>query len=101
LKVIANDLKDIANKEQAQVRPVFLLAYIAYNTGNERMAAGYLDLAEQRAGGKDPLIQKIRQRWTLPAAGEAPAAEPQAKPAEQSAPVEPAPEKPDRSQQTK
>jgi hypothetical protein len=101
LKVIANDLKDIANKEQAQVRPVFLLAYIAYNTGNERMAAGYLDLAEQRAGGKDPLIQKIRQRWTLPAAGETPAAEPAVKPADQSAPVEQAPEKPDRSQQTK
>jgi hypothetical protein len=101
LKVIANDLKDIANKEQSQVRPVFLLAYIAYNTGNERMAGGYLDLAEQRAGGKDPLIQKIRQRWTLPAAGEAPAAEPAAKPAEQTAPAEQAPEKPDRSQQTK
>ena len=100
LKVIANDLKDIANKEQNQVRPVFLLAYVAYNSGNERMAAGYLDLAEKRAGGKDPLITKIRQRWTLPAAEETPAAEPAA-PAEQSAPTQKSEAKPDRSEQTK
>jgi hypothetical protein len=103
LKVIANDLKDIANKEQNQVRPVFLLAYVAYNSGNERMAAGYLDLAEKRAGGKDPLIPKIRQRWTLPAAEEAPAAEPAepSVPAEKAAPAEQPEAKPDRSEQTK
>ncbi len=85
LKVIANDLKEIANKEQDQVRPVFLLAYIAYNSGNERIAVGYLDLAEKRAGGKDPLIKKLRQHWTLPAVeGEAPASAQPAAPAPQA-----------------
>jgi hypothetical protein len=80
LKVIANDLKEIANAEQNQARPVFLLAYVAYNSGNERMAAGYLDLADKRSGGKDPLIKKIRDHWTLPA----PEAEPA--PAESAVP---------------
>ncbi len=81
LKIIANDLKQIANTEQEQVTPVFLLAYVAYNSGNERMAAGYLDLADKRAGGKDPLINKIREYWTLPATEEAaPAQEPVAEP---------------------
>ena len=70
LKVIANDLKEIANKEQSQVTPVFLLAYVAYNSENEAMAAGYLDLADKRAGGKDALIKRIREHWTLPAAEE-------------------------------
>lgn len=67
LRVIANDLKEIANTEQSQVTPVFLLAYVAYNSENERMAAGYLDLADKRSGGKDPLIARIREYWTLPA----------------------------------
>jgi hypothetical protein len=93
LKVIANDLKDIANKEQTQVRPVFLLAYVAYNSGNERMAAGYLDLADKRAGGKDPLIKKIREHWTLPAAEEPPVEAPAGQPAP--------PATPDRSEQAK
>ncbi|MGB7160558.1 MAG: hypothetical protein WBD40_21010, partial [Tepidisphaeraceae bacterium] len=83
LKVVASDLKEIANAEQSQARPVFLLAYIAYNSGNERMAAGYLDLADKRSGGKDPLIKKMREHWTLPAAEEAPAP---------AAPSEPAPQ---------
>ena len=81
LKVIANDLKEIANKEQTQVTPVFLLAYVAYNSENEPMAAGYLDLADKRAGGKDPLIKKIREHWTLPAAEEVEAAPASAEPA--------------------
>ena len=82
LKVIANDLKEIANKEQAQVTPVFLLAYVAYNSENERMAAGYLDLADKRSGGKDALIKKIREHWTLPAGEEVEGA-----PAEPAAPA--------------
>lgn len=82
LKVIANDLKEIANKEQSQVTPVFLLAYVAYNSENERMAAGYLDLAEKRSGGKDPLIKKIRQYWVLPGTEQSAPAEPTQEPVE-------------------
>src|SRR5262249_7098675 len=66
LQFLVKDLKEIANKEKTQSRPVFLLAYIAYNTGNERMAAGYLDLAEKRAGMSDPFYKTVREHWSLP-----------------------------------
>jgi tetratricopeptide (TPR) repeat protein len=66
LQFLVKDLKEIANREKTEARPVFLLAYVAYNTGNERMAAGYLDLAEKREGGKDPLYPLIRKHWSLP-----------------------------------
>ena len=88
LKVIANDLKEIANKEQTQVTPVFLLAYIAYNSENEPMAAGYLDLAEKRAGGKDALIKKIREHWTLPEAEKVEAAPASAEPVAPAPPAD-------------
>jgi hypothetical protein len=66
LEFLVRDLKEIANQEQKQARPCFLLAFIAYNTGNERQAAAYLDLAEKRAGGNDPLYPLIRKHWSLP-----------------------------------
>lgn len=66
LRTLVNDLKEIARVEERQARPVFLLAYIAYNSGNERMAGGYLDLAEKRAGGNDPIYKLIRDHWKLP-----------------------------------
>jgi tetratricopeptide (TPR) repeat protein len=66
LEYLVKDLKEIAHAEQRSPRPVFLLAYIAYNTGNERAAAGYLDLAERRAGGNDPIIRLMREHWALP-----------------------------------
>ena len=67
LAFLVTDLKGIAKREQKESRPLFLLAYIAYNTGNERRAAAYLDLAEKRAGGKDPFFALIRKHWELPA----------------------------------
>lgn len=66
LEYLVKDLKEVAKQETRQARPVFLLAYIAYNTGNERMAAAYLDLAEKRAGANDPLYPLIRKHWSLP-----------------------------------
>ncbi|HMB94578.1 MAG TPA: hypothetical protein VKK61_00925 [Tepidisphaeraceae bacterium] len=66
LTFVTKDLKEIANREQKESRPLFLLAYIAYNTGNERRAAAYLNLAEKRAGGNDPFFQLIRKYWALP-----------------------------------
>ena len=68
LQFLVNDLKQIQQKNPTESRPVFLLAYINYNTGNERMAAAYLDLAEKRAGGNDTFFSMIRSHWTLPAA---------------------------------
>jgi tetratricopeptide (TPR) repeat protein len=84
LQFLVKDLKEIANKEKTLSRPVFLLAYIAYNTGNERMAAGYLDLADKRAGGNDSFYKMVRSHWDLPQDqprdSEAPTTQPQATP---------------------
>ena len=66
LRYLTKDLKDIANREKTESRPVFLLAYVAYNTGNERMAAGYLDLAQKRGNAKDPMYPLVRKLWNLP-----------------------------------
>jgi tetratricopeptide (TPR) repeat protein len=68
LEILVKELKEITNREAKEARPAFLLAYIAYNTGNERMAAAYLDLAEKRAGASDPLYPLIRKHWSLPKA---------------------------------
>ncbi|HEX3358411.1 MAG TPA: hypothetical protein VHS31_15665 [Tepidisphaeraceae bacterium] len=72
LQFLVKDLKDIAAKNPNQSRPVFLLAYIAYNAGNERMAAGYLDLAEKRANANDPFYSLVRKHWHLASEGQAP-----------------------------
>lgn len=66
LSVIVKELKEIANRDKKVARPVFLLAYIAYNTGSERMASGYLDLAEKRAGGGDTFYAMVREHWVFP-----------------------------------
>ena len=66
LNFLVADLKEIASKEKNEPRTVFLLAYIMYNTGNERRTAAYLDLAEKRAGGSDQFYQMLRKYWVLP-----------------------------------
>ena len=68
LAFLVKDLKDLAQRNKNDPRPVFLLSYIAYNTGNERNAAAYLDLAEKRSNGKDPFFGTLRKHWTLPEA---------------------------------
>jgi tetratricopeptide (TPR) repeat protein len=89
LTKLVSELKDIANKNQ-QPAPLFLLAYVAYNTGHERQALGYLDLAEKRAGGNDPFFKALRDHWALPEDETKPGATtPDAK-----APAAPATEKP-------
>jgi hypothetical protein len=66
LQFLVKDLKDIASKNPNEARPLFLLAYIDYNTGNERLAAGRLDLAEKRAGPNDTFYSLVRKHWVLP-----------------------------------
>ena len=64
---LVDELKDIANKNNTKPEAVFLLAYVAYNTGHERQALGYLDLAEKRAGEQQAGFYKmLREHWALP-----------------------------------
>jgi tetratricopeptide (TPR) repeat protein len=60
------DLKDLANKNNTQATPVFLLGYIAYNTGHEPQALAYLDLAEKRSPGDAAFYKALRDHWALP-----------------------------------
>jgi hypothetical protein len=76
LQSIIKDLKEVAGADDKSPTPVFLLAYVAYNTGNERRAAAYLDLAEKRSDGKDPIYKLLREHWSLPPAATNPAAAP-------------------------
>ncbi|HEV7302258.1 MAG TPA: hypothetical protein VGN72_23165 [Tepidisphaeraceae bacterium] len=71
LQFVIKDLKEIASAEQQQAGPTFLLAYIARNMGNSKLAADYLTETEKRLGGPDPLIDAMRKGWRLPTADEA------------------------------
>jgi tetratricopeptide (TPR) repeat protein len=67
LTQVATDLKQIANKDLKAPAPVFLLAYIAYNTGNSEMASQWLDEAARRSDSKDPIFKLLKSHWTLSA----------------------------------
>ena len=66
LQVLIEDLKQLS-KNGDSATPVFLLAYLSYNTGDTDKAVGYLHLAQSRAGGSDELIRSLGEHWTLPA----------------------------------
>ena len=78
LKTLIRDLKELSKKDTNEPRPLFLLSYIAYNTGHEQEAQGYLDLADKRAGGANPFYKLLRENWSLPNKPAAPAAAPDA-----------------------
>lgn len=82
LTSMVDDLKAIANAEKNSVQPVFLLAYVAYNTGEEAMAAQWLDEAARRAGNRDAVVNLMKQYWHLPKGGQggAPAQAPAPRP---------------------
>jgi hypothetical protein len=67
LTFLVKDLREIASNERTSARPLVLLAFIAFNEGSDRMAAGYLDLAEKRIGQKDAFFDSVRKHWELPA----------------------------------
>jgi hypothetical protein len=69
LQIVVKDLKELAAADPQQARPLLLLAYIAYNTGNADQAATYLEQAEKRAQGDDTLLKAWRQNWKLPKGG--------------------------------
>jgi uracil-DNA glycosylase len=66
LTQLVTELKDVANKDNTQSMPLFLLAYIAYNTGHEPQAMAYLDLAEKRGGANAAFYRSVQQHWSLP-----------------------------------
>jgi hypothetical protein len=68
LDYIKKDLKDLADKNPRESRPWFLLAYIAYNTGDEQTAANDLAEAKKRSGVLDVTIPLMQRYWQLPAA---------------------------------
>lgn len=65
LETLVRDLKELARRHETDPGPAFLLAYLAYNTGNEAQAATYLDLAATRAGGKDDLFRLLKVHWAV------------------------------------
>ena len=67
---IVGELKDQANRDATKATPLFLLAYIAYNTGHEQQALGYLELAEKR-GGDAGFFKLLKDHWALPDGGDA------------------------------
>jgi tetratricopeptide (TPR) repeat protein len=67
LQYLVRDLKDVAKSEPDQSRPLFLLAFIAYNTNSPQLAADYLAAAEKR-GGSSEMYAQLRGFWKLPAA---------------------------------
>ncbi|HYO11024.1 MAG TPA: tetratricopeptide repeat protein [Tepidisphaeraceae bacterium] len=66
LQVLVRDLKEIAKNDAKEARPLFLLAYIAYNTGHAQNAEAYVDLADKRSGGTDNFYKLLRDNWALP-----------------------------------
>jgi tetratricopeptide (TPR) repeat protein len=62
---LVKDLKDTAAKETANAALPFLLAYVAYNTGNEAQATVYLDLADKRVEQKDPFYRLVKKHWAV------------------------------------
>lgn len=66
LSTLVTELRDLAKNDPDQPGPVFLLAYIDYNTGNERRAGAYLDLAQKRSP-KDPFYAAVKKFWSIPA----------------------------------
>jgi tetratricopeptide (TPR) repeat protein len=65
LQYVVTDLKELASDSPEDPTPVFLLAYIAYNTHHEDKAAGWLDVAQRRAGGNDDVIPMLKKYWTF------------------------------------
>ena len=65
LQTIQKDLGDLVQNKPNESGAAVLLAYVNYNTGNERRAAALLELADKRAGGRDPLVRAMKSAWTF------------------------------------
>jgi len=65
---LVTELKENYSKDKTQSMPLFLLAYIAYNTGHEPQAMAYLDLAEKMGNAHAPFYKSLQEHWSLPEA---------------------------------
>jgi tetratricopeptide (TPR) repeat protein len=83
VQTMVDDLKHIAEDSPENETPAFLLAYIMYNTHHPADAAQWLNEADKRSGGNDPVVAKMKRLWVF----NAPA--PVAAPATQPAPAAP------------
>lgn len=70
LNYLLDDLGRVANANKNDPGPLVLLAFVYYNSNLPDRAARALDLADQRAGGKDDLATLFRKNWTLKAPAE-------------------------------
>jgi tetratricopeptide (TPR) repeat protein len=66
LQFVTKELSGLATSDPKSEDPVFLLAYIAYNTGDTAKAADYLKQAKARSGGRDFLLDQLEAKWKLP-----------------------------------
>jgi len=73
VRTLTDDLKDLAAKDPKSEMPVFLLAYMSYNTGHEADAMKYLPDVEKREGHPDAVVARMRQHWYVPATDTKPA----------------------------
>jgi hypothetical protein len=74
LQFITQELSDLAAGDKTQEMPVFLLAYLSYNTGQDAKALEYLKEAQKRAGTSDPVLAELETRWKPVAPATPPAA---------------------------
>lgn len=65
LQTVERDLQDLIQRDKNDTGAVLLLAYVYYNTANERRAAALLDLAEKR-DPKDQFVATLKKNWALP-----------------------------------
>jgi tetratricopeptide (TPR) repeat protein len=70
LRYIEADLKQVAADQPDTATPVFLLAFITYNSGREEQAAEWLNLAAERTRGDD-IIPLLQHYWNLQPSGPA------------------------------
>jgi tetratricopeptide (TPR) repeat protein len=68
LDFITKELTDLAATDKKSEMPVFLLGYMAYNTGHEADAAKNIEEAKKRSGGEDTLLDALQDQWK-PGAG--------------------------------
>ncbi len=61
---LMDELKDRVRDGNGQPAEPFLLALLHYNTGNDRLARGFLDLAAQR-DSDEPFYEQIGEAWQV------------------------------------
>jgi tetratricopeptide (TPR) repeat protein len=64
LNFVRRDLTGLTQSDSNNERPWFLLAFVAYNSGDATEAQRALDQARANGGGMDRLIPVLKEHWT-------------------------------------